>query len=80
MDRQMEYSVFQYFLDGSYERLAELVPMDDAVKIAYGCISSIGGRIGTTVRVIITDDGDECCFEWIFEKGITFPPELAAGK
>ena len=36
-------------------------------------ISSVGARIGTTVRVILTDGGDCICFEWQFGKGITFP-------
>jgi hypothetical protein len=26
-------------------------------------------------RVIITDGGDDCCFEWKRGEGVTFPPE-----
>ena len=35
--------------------------------------NSVGGKIGTTNRVIITDGGDSCCFDWRFGVGVVFP-------
>ncbi len=76
MDR---FSVWQFFEDDSYEAVRKHVPAEEAVEAARHYTASIGARIGTTKRVIITDDGDDTVFEWRFGKGVTFPPE-AAGK
>ena len=66
----------QFFEDGTYEYVRRYVPLEEAVVAAKHYTSSVGARIGTTQRVIITDGGDSICFEWLREKGIVFPPEL----
>lgn len=71
-----EFSVCQFFMDDSYEYVRRFVPLSEAVDAAKHYCTSVGARIGTTVRVIITDAGDEICFEWIHGKGIVFPEEL----
>lgn len=71
------FSVYQFFPNDTWLKEAENVPPQHATRIAHGLIQSIGARIGTTRRVIITDGGDSTVFEWTFEDGITFPPELA---
>ena len=68
-----EFSVYQFFLDDSYEKVAEFVEDEKAVKIAVGLTQSVGARIGTTKRVIITDGGDCTCFEWKHGEGVVFP-------
>lgn len=70
-----EYSVCQFFPDGSYEYYVRNVDAETAVKKARALTLSVGGRIGTTRRVIITDDGDCINFEWQFGEGVTFPEE-----
>jgi hypothetical protein len=72
-----EFSVCQFFPDGSYEYDVRFVPVEKAVERAVSLIRSVGGRIGTTARVIVTDGGDCIALEWIHGKGIVFPPELA---
>lgn len=67
-----EFSVYQFFPDDSYEEVLRFVDAETAVKTAKQLTESIGGRIGTTQRVIITDGGDCTCFEWQFGKGVTF--------
>ena len=67
------FSVYQFFPDGTYEAVLRYVPLEEAAKRAIGLTTTVGARIGTTRRVIITDGGDCVCFEWEFEKGITFP-------
>jgi hypothetical protein len=70
------FFVYQIFADGSTEKVTdEPVPAERAVTIAKGLIASIGGRLGTTQRVMITDWGDLCVFDWMFGKGIVFPPK-----
>jgi hypothetical protein len=75
-----EFSVYQFFEDGSYERVREFVSGENAVKAFYHYSSSVGAMIGTTVRVILTDGGDCTNMEWIYGKGITYPPELAGAR
>jgi len=69
-----DFSVFQFFLGGEYECVARLVDEDNAVRAVASCISSVGAKVGTTRRVIITDDLDVENFEWRYGEGIVFPP------
>lgn len=68
-----EFSVYQWFMDGQYESVRRFVDVQDAVRVATALSNSVGGRIGTTVRVIITDGGDCIAWEWQFGKGLIFP-------
>jgi len=70
------FSVYQYFRDGSYEQVAELVDMEIAVDKFAHFATSVGAKVGAVVRVIITDGGDCVNAEWKFGEGITYPPEL----
>lgn len=72
-----EFSVYQYFQDDSYEKAASAIDLESAVKLARRLAASVGGRIGTTRRIIITDSGDCTVFEWLFDEGVTFPEECA---
>jgi hypothetical protein len=70
-----KFSVYQFFADGSYEQVRELVPAEEAVKAAHHYTHNVASELGMVERVIITDDGDDCCFEWKRGEGVTFPPE-----
>lgn len=72
-----EYSVVQFFVDDSYEKIVEFVDAEEAVRVAIQTARSVGARIGTTKRVIITDGGDFTAWDWQHGKGIVFPPEVA---
>ncbi len=72
MDR---FCVYQFFHDGTHERVREFVPAEEAVLTAKHYCTCVGAREGTTVRVIITDAGDFCVFDWIRGEGIVFPPQ-----
>jgi hypothetical protein len=37
--------------------------------------TSVGAKMGTTNRVIITDSGDCTNAEWVFGEGLVFPSE-----
>lgn len=69
---QDEFSVYQFFEDGSYERVREFVSAEEAVTAAKHYTTSLGARLGTTQKVIITDGDDYTCFEWQYGKGITY--------
>ena len=68
-----EFSVCQFFEDGSSEYVRRFVGVEEALKAANHYCNSVGARRGFTRRVIITDGDDFCCFEWQSGKGVTFP-------
>lgn len=67
-----EFSVCQFFKDGTSEYVRRNVGAEEAVNTAKHYCTSVGAQIGTTVRVIITDDGDCTNFEWKYGEGVTF--------
>lgn len=71
-----KYSVCQFFEDGQYEWVRRNVNSVEAVKAAIHYSTSVGATLGTTARVIITDEGDSINWEWKHGEGIVFPPEL----
>jgi hypothetical protein len=76
MDEQQtgEFAVFQFFPNGEHEEVVGGVDARTAMRTAVGLIESIGGLIGTTERVIITDGDDFINFEWIHGRGCVYPP------
>jgi hypothetical protein len=70
-----EFSVYQFFHDGTYEKVREMVSADEAVKAAKHYCSCVAAQMGITVRVIITDGGDCTSFEWKRGEGVVFPPQ-----
>jgi hypothetical protein len=75
-----EFSVYQFFETGQYERVRSFVPLEEAMKAAEHYCTSIAVRLGFVVRVIVTDGGDCTCFEWIRGKGVVFPPKEETAK
>ena len=70
-----EFSVAQFFVNGTYEYVRRFISAEEAVEAAKHYTDSIAARAGMVTRVIITDGGDFTNFEWQFGKGVTFPPE-----
>ena len=73
MSEHPEFSVYQFFPDETWERVLHFVTAEEAVSKAKVLTQTVGAKIGTTRRVIITDGDDFCCFEWKFGEGVTFP-------
>lgn len=71
-----KFSVYQFFMDGSYELIVHQVLVEVAARVAVSTATSIGGKIGTTVRVIIVDGGDQINWEWKYGEGVVFPPAV----
>jgi len=72
-----EFSVTQFFPDGSYETVRKFVSDNEAIKAFAHYTQSVAARMGITVRVIITDGGDCVNAEWEYGKGLTYPPKEA---
>jgi hypothetical protein len=77
MSDDAEFTVVQFFADDSYEYVKRWITAAEAVPLAKRLSESVGGRIGTTRRIIITDGGDYTVFEWKFGQGVTYPPRRA---
>lgn len=75
MGPQESFSVCQFFDDGRYEYVRRDVTAEEAMKAAEHYCTSLAARMGLVERVIITDGGDCCCFEWRRDTGVTFPPK-----
>jgi hypothetical protein len=67
-----EFSVCQFLDDGSSEYVRRFVDVEEAVNAAKHYTNNVAAMCGMTRRVIITDGGDCCCFEWRYGKGVTF--------
>lgn len=72
-----KYNVCQFFVDDTHEYVKRSIGAEEAITLAIQLCRSVGGRLGTTKRVIITDEGDFTNWEWVFGQGIVYPPELA---
>ena len=68
-----KFNVVQFFEGGAYDYARRGVPAEEAVVAAAHYCSSVGAKMGTTQRVIITDEGDSINFEWKFGEGVVFP-------
>jgi len=75
-----EFSVVQFFTDGTHEYVRRMVSAEEAVKAAKHYMSSVAVKMGLVNRVIITDGGDCCRFDWVKGKGIVFPLYLIEEK
>jgi hypothetical protein len=69
--KEEEFSVCQFFPDDSYEYTRRYVAPEEALKAFYHYTTSVGAKVGTTVRVILTDGGDCTVVEWVRGKGYT---------
>lgn len=68
------FNVVQFFEDDTHEYVRRGVGAEEAVKAAQHYCYCVGARLGMTRRVIITDEDDNCAFEWKYGEGITYPP------
>jgi hypothetical protein len=75
-----EFSVAQFFHSGGHELVAAEVGAEEAMRRVVSLINSIGGKIGTTRRVIIMDGLGLITFEWVFGEGVIFPTREDIGR
>lgn len=68
-----EFSVYQWFVDENREEVLRFVPLEQALRTAINLTRSVGGRMGTTIRVVVTDSDDCINWEWKFGEGVVFP-------
>lgn len=67
-----EFAVVQWFPNDEYEYVRRRVGGEEAVEAFRHYCTSVGAKLGTTVRVIIEDGGGSINAEWKWAEGITF--------
>lgn len=72
-DTHGEFSVAQFFTDGTHEYVRRFVTAEEAVEASKHYIDSVAIVLGLVDRVIITDALDFTVFEWKKNLGVTFP-------
>lgn len=72
MSNLNEFSVYQFFENGAYEKVRSFVSAEEAVQAAHHYCNNVAAKLGITRRVIITDGDDFTTFEWQYGKGVTF--------
>lgn len=68
-----EFSVWIFFPDGSHLAEGRWLGAEESVNLARDVTRRPAAQIGIIERVIITDGGDDICFEWKFGQGVTYP-------
>ena len=67
-----KFTVFQSFINGTREKVAEDLDPAEAVMIAFSKAISVPAKAGLVEDVIIVDEDDYCVFEWKRGEGVTF--------
>jgi len=68
-----EFSVFWWDKDGGQHRELSFVEAEPAMRAVKRLTSGPAFMLGIVKRIVVTDGGDCCVFEWIKDVGITFP-------
>lgn len=68
------FIVYTFFVGGEWQR-ACAEPLDDiaAVRLATTLVGTLGAKIGSTCRIIITDLEGYVVWEWRYGDGLVFP-------
>ena len=67
------YDIWQWFPDGSHERVGTGLEAEAAVHLAHSYTTRPAAKIGIIQRVTIVDPADDATvFEWTYGKGVTF--------
>lgn len=70
-----EFSVYQFFNNGSHECVRSRVSAEEAMKAFRHYSENPLSKTGIVERVIVTDRGDCCNAEWVYGKGVVFPTQ-----
>lgn len=71
-----EFSVCQFFVDGTHEYVRRWVSVEEAMDAFAHYTNNMATFVGVVERVIVTDGDDYTNVEWKKGEGITYPPEF----
>lgn len=67
------FSVYQFFQNGTWERVKHRVSDKEAIETAHDLINRPAAKLGIISEVLVTDSGDIGVFEWKHGEGIVWP-------
>lgn len=70
-----EFTVYQFFIGGQCAPATEPLKARTALREAKELTATLGARIGSTCRIVITDAGGGTVWEWRYGHGVVFPRE-----
>lgn len=73
MTEAREYSVVKFKDDGCHQYEEVLVDVATAKETFDRVKNSLGARVGTIVRIVITDGSNTPCLQWSPGQGTTLP-------
>lgn len=73
-DDRPEFSVYEFYPDETYTLVKAFVSAEEAVRTAKACTQKPAVMLGVIRKVMITDGGDACVFEWRADVGVVYPP------
>jgi hypothetical protein len=68
------FDVWLFYRSGYHDRAEEQLPAEQAVEAAKRFSESVGAKTGLAQEIRIVDNMDNCVFQWLHGKGVTFPP------
>ncbi len=72
-----EFSVYWWDPSGTYYEEARFVPVEAAMeKVKSLLLRKPARAMRLFQKIMITDGGDCCVFEWKIDEGVVFPPDL----
>jgi hypothetical protein len=77
-DTSPEFSVYWWDRDNGQHQELRFVKALPAVKAARRLSHGPASQLGMVNRVIITDGGDCCVFEWLKGHGVVWPKQAAS--
>ena len=71
-DDDERFSVWQFLPDDYNEQVGADLSAEAAVNLAHSYTTRPAAMLGIIRKVIITDSGDNCVFEWRNGEGVVF--------
>ena len=71
-----EFSVYWWDPADNYYTEKRFVPAAEAMECVVDLIQRPAAKAGIIIKVMITDGGDCCVFEWKNGEGVVFPPPM----
>lgn len=70
---EREFSLYWWDPDGSIHEELRFVGAEEAVKRSFTLANGPAAKMGIVKRIMITDGGDFCVFDWNSDAGVIWP-------
>lgn len=75
-----EFTLYWWDRDGEQHRELVMVSVERALRRAESLANGPASKMGIVKRIMITDGGDCCAFEWTHKDGVVFPKGQKEGR